>query len=98
LANALEAVVAQQLLTRTGGGRIPCVEIMLANSAVRNLIREGRTDQLPSIIETGANIGMQTMDKSLVQLMRMGSITLETARAASLDPDNLTRLLKSFGM
>lgn len=98
LANALEAVVAQQLLIRTGGGRIPCVEIMLANSAVRNLIREGRTDQLPSIIETGANIGMQTMDKSLVQLMRMGSISLETARAASLDPDNLMRLLKSFGM
>ena len=98
LANALEAVVAQQLLTRTGGGRIPCVEIMLANSAVRNLIREGRTDQLPSIIETSAQLGMQSMDRSLVQLVRMNAITLDTGRAASLDPDNFNRLLKSFGI
>ena len=98
LANALEAVVAQMLLPRSGGGRVPCVEIMLANSAVRNLIREGRSDQLPSIIETGANFGMQTMDSSLVKLLRMGSISMETARASSLDPDNLQRLLKNFGM
>jgi twitching motility protein PilT len=97
LANALEAVIAQQLLPRAGGGRVPCVEIMLANSAVRNLIREGRTDQLASCVETGAGIGMQTMDRALVQLVRMGTVTLETARTFSLDPDNLTRLMKGFG-
>ncbi|HTE20177.1 MAG TPA: ATPase, T2SS/T4P/T4SS family, partial [Armatimonadota bacterium] len=98
LANSLEAIVAQQLLPRVGGGRVPCVEIMLANSAVRNLIREGRSEQLPSCIETGAQIGMQTMDRALVQLLRRGAITRETANAASLDPDNLQRLLKSFGI
>ena len=98
LANSLEAIVAQQLLPRVGGGRVPCVEIMLANSAVRNLIREGRSEQLVSCIETGAQAGMQTMDRALVQLVRRGAITLETANAASLDPDNLQRLLKSFGL
>jgi twitching motility protein PilT len=97
LANALEAVIAQQLLPKVGGGRVPCVEIMLANSAVRNLIREGRTEQLASCIETGAGIGMQSMDRALVNLVRVGFITVETARAASLDPDNLHRLLASFG-
>jgi twitching motility protein PilT len=95
LANALEAVIAQQLLPRMGGGRVPAVELMLANSAVRNLIREGRTDQLASCIECGAQIGMQTMDRSLVTLVRMGSISMDTARAASLDPDNLQRLMKN---
>jgi twitching motility protein PilT len=98
LANALEAVIAQQLLPRAGGGRIPAVEIMLASSAVKNLIREGRTDQLYSCIETGGNMGMQTMDRALVQLVRTGTITLEVGKASSLDPDNFMRLLKSFGM
>lgn len=97
LANSLEAIVAQQLLPRVGGGRVPSVEIMLANSAVRNLVREGRTEQLYSCIETGAQFGMQTMDRSLVQLVRMGAITIDGARAASLDADNFMRLLKSFG-
>ena len=98
LANALEAIVAQQLLPRSGGGRIPALEIMLASSAVRNVIREGRTDQLYSCIETGAQLGMQTMDRALVQLLRTGNITMDTARANSLDPDNFLRLLKNFGM
>jgi twitching motility protein PilT len=96
LANALEAIVAQRLLPRVGGGRVPAIEIMIANSAVRNLIREGRSDQLPSCIETGATFGMQTLDRALVQLIRMGQITVETARANSLDPDNLDRLSKGF--
>ncbi len=98
LANALEAVVAQQLLPRASGGRIPCIELMMANSAIKNLIREGRTEQLYSIMETGGAHGMVTMDRALVQLLRMGTITLDVARAASLDPDNLHRLLKNFGM
>jgi twitching motility protein PilT len=96
LANALEAVISQQLLPRAGGGRLPAVEIMMANSAVRNLIREGRTEQLTSCIETGYSIGMQTMDRALVQLVRVGTITMDVAKAASLDQDNFVRLLKSF--
>ncbi len=97
LSNALEAVIAQQLLPRCGGGRVPAVEIMLANSAVRNLIREGRSEQLASIIETGASVGMQTMDRALVNLVRKNAITMDTARNVSLDPDNLGRLMKTLG-
>ncbi len=96
LANALEAVVAQQLLPKVGGGRIPAVEIMLANNAVRNLIREGRSEQLTSCIETGGSSGMVPMDRALVNLVRLGQVTMEAAAAASLDPDNFQRLLKGF--
>ncbi len=96
LANALEAVIAQQLLPRIGGGRVPAVEIMMANSAVRNLIREGRSEQLYSCIETGASMGMVTMDRALVHLVRMGQITQEQAAAHSLDADSFFRLLKNF--
>lgn len=98
LANALEAIVAQLLLPRVGGGRVPAVEIMLATSAVRNLVREGRSEQLYSVIETGAQVGMQTMDRSLVHLLRRGAITIETANTTTLDPDNFQRLLKSYGL
>jgi twitching motility protein PilT len=95
LANSLEAVLAQQLLPRLGGGRIASVELMIANSAVRNLIREGKTAQLYSCIETGAQMGMQTMDRALVDLYRMGIISQEIAAAASLDRDNFQRLLRT---
>jgi twitching motility protein PilT len=95
LANSLEAVLAQMLLPRLGGGRIAAVEIMIANSAVRNLIREGKTAQLYSCIETGAQMGMQTMDRALVDLYRMGVISQEIAMAASLDRDNFQRLLRT---
>jgi twitching motility protein PilT len=97
LANSLEAVVAQQLLPRVGGGRVPAIEIMIANSAVRSLVRAGKSEQLYSCIETGMSQGMQTMDRALVNLVRIGQVHLETARAASLDPDNLTRLMKTVG-
>ena len=98
LSNALEAIIAQQLLPRVGGGRVPAVELMLASNAVRNLIREGRTDQLYSCVETGAQMGMQTMDRALVQLLRMGQISMDTAKAASINPENLASLLRNFGM
>jgi twitching motility protein PilT len=95
LANSLEAVLAQTLLPRLGGGRIAAMEIMVANSAVRALIREGKTAQLYSCIETGAQQGMQTMDRTLVELYRMGLISQEVAASASLDRDNFMRLLKT---
>jgi twitching motility protein PilT len=95
LANSLEAVLAQTLLPRLGGGRIAAMEIMVANSAVRALIREGKTAQLYSCIETGAQQGMQTMDRTLVEMYRMGLIGQETAASASLDRDNFMRLLKT---
>jgi twitching motility protein PilT len=95
LANCLEAVLAQQLLPRIGGNRIAAVEIMIATSGVRNLIREGKSEQLYSCIETGAQQGMQTMDRTLVDLFRQGVITRDVAAGASIDRDNFERLLRA---
>lgn len=78
LANALQAVVAQQLLPRADGcGRVAAVEVMTATPAVRTLIREGKTHQLDAVIETSAAAGMQTMDASLRQLFTAGLISRE---------------------
>ena len=93
LSNTLEAVVAQQLIPRVGGGRCAAIEVMVATSAVRNLIREGKTYQLYSILETGAQFGMQTMDKVLAEMHRSGNITFDEAMARAIDRDNFKRFL-----
>ena len=94
LANTLEAVVAQQLVPRMGrAGRIPAIELMISTSAIRNLIREGKTHQMPSIIETSGEMGMQTMDSALADLVHRGEVTHEEAITRCLDPDNFQRLL-----
>lgn len=94
LAGVLEAVIAQQLIPRMGmGGRIPALEIMLVTSAVRNLIREAKTHQMPSVIETSGELGMQTMDASLAELVHRGEISHEEALTRCIDPDNFQRLL-----
>lgn len=94
LANALEAVVGQQLCARVGGGRVAACEVMIATSAVRNLIREGKTFQIPSVIETSSQDGMQTMDKALADLYRRGQITMEEALSRTLDKAAFQRLLQ----
>jgi twitching motility protein PilT len=94
LANALEAVVGQQLCAKVGGGRVAACEIMVATSAVRNLIREGKTFQIPSVIETSSQQGMQSMDKALAELYRRGQITMEEAISRTLDKDAFHRLLQ----
>jgi len=94
LSNTLEAVITQQLIPRANGaGRVPALEIMIATSAIRNLIREAKTHQMPSVIETGMHYGMQTMDGSLADLVRRGMITHEEGAARALDPENFQRLL-----
>jgi twitching motility protein PilT len=93
LSNTVEAIVAQQLLPiASGRGRIPVVEVMIANAGIRNLIREGKTHQLYSMMETGGSQHMQTMDRSLVDLYRRGLITHEQARMHAVDLDNFSRL------
>ena len=81
VSESLRGVISQQLLPRADGrGREPATEIMFATSAVRNLIREHKTFQLPSVIQTGVKQGMMSMDDSIGQLLRKGLITQETAR------------------
>ena len=97
LANTLEAIVAQQLLTKYGGqGRVPSVELLIATSGVRNLIREGKTHQIYSLMETGADQGMQTMDKALANLCRRGLISHEEASSRAMDIDNFNRWMRGM--
>jgi twitching motility protein PilT len=92
LATTLQGVVAQQLLPRAdGSGRAVACEVLVATSAVRALVREGKTHQLTSVIQTGSQYGMQTMDQSLAALVRDGVVTVDAARAVAQEPDDLAR-------
>src|SRR5450755_815956 len=94
LSVALQGVVAQQLLpTADGAGRVAAVEVLIPTPGVRNLIREGKTHQIYSAIQTGGEHGMQTMDAALTELVRAGTITREVARLRASAPAELARLL-----
>jgi len=94
LSNTIEGIIAQQLLPRVGGGRVVAVEVLIATSAVRNLIREGKTYQIHSAIETGAQFGMQGMDKILADLYRSGQVSYQDAATRAVDPENFQRFLE----
>ena len=86
LAYVLLGVISQRLIPKTQGGRVVACEIMIANSAVRNTIREGKTHQLNNIIQTSAAEGMITMDKVLAELVSKGEISIDNALTWALDP------------
>ena len=90
LSNVLEAVISQQLIPRADGrGRVAAFEVLHANAAVRNLIREGKSHQLPNIMQTNRKLGMITMDEAILQLVRDGKITRQMAVAFAQDPDGM---------
>ncbi|MBS1843543.1 MAG: type IV pilus twitching motility protein PilT [Actinobacteria bacterium] len=94
LSVALQGVVTQQLLpTADGQGRVVACEVLVPNPAVRNLIREAKTHQIYSAIQTAGSIGMQTMDADLVRLVRAGRITRELAEQRASVPEELKRLI-----
>ena len=95
LSNILMAIVSQRLVPSIGGGRVAAAEILIANPAVRNIIREGKSHQLEAVIQTGAEFGMQSMDKQLVTLVHAGTITYDEARNFAVDIDELDRLMRS---
>lgn len=94
LANILQAICSQRLLPAIGGGRVAAAEILIATPAVRNIIREGKTHQLEAVIQTGAEFGMQSMDKTLVTMIHNGTITYDEARNYAVDLDELDRLMR----
>jgi twitching motility protein PilT len=94
LANILQAIVSQRLIPAIGGGRVAAAEILTATSAVRNIIREGKTHQLEAVIQTGAEFGMQSMDRTLVNLVHAGTITYDEARNYAVDVDEVDRLMR----
>lgn len=94
LANVLQGICAQRLIPAIGGGRVVSAEVLVANPAVRNIIREGKTHQLDAVIQTGADQGMQTMDRTLVKLVQTGVITYDNAREYAVDIVEFERLMR----
>jgi len=93
LSNILQAIVSQRLLPAIGGGRLAVTEVMVANPAVRNIIREGKTHQLDAVIQTGAEEGMQTMDRALAAQVKGGHISYDEAKGYAIDVKELERLV-----
>lgn len=93
LAVSLAGIFSQRLVPRIGGGRVPAYELMIGNKAISNLIREKRTHEINTVIETSARDGMIDMNHSLAELVARGEITPETAYQHSLNPKLLDRLL-----
>jgi len=93
LSGNLLGVISQRLIPRIGGGRVPAVEIMKANSAVRNLIRENKIHQLDLVINTSADEGMVSLNNSLARLVKEGEISVEDANTYSTNTNDLKMLL-----
>lgn len=93
LAGSLIGIFSQRLIPKITGGLVPAYELLVNNNAVANLIREKRTFEIPLVIETGLEYGMIDMNKSLVELIRSGDISVENAYAYSTNPKSLERSL-----
>lgn len=89
LAGTLSAVIAQRLLPRIGGGQVPAFEVMMATTGVRNQIREGRTQMLRNIIQTGSSVGMVVLEASLIELVNNGEVDPAHAAAVASHPAEL---------
>jgi twitching motility protein PilT len=94
LAGMLQGIVSQRLVPGIGGGRVIAAEILVATGAVRNIIREGKTHQLDAVIQTGAEYGMQSMDRTLVSLVQEGKISYDEAKNFAVDLQELDRLMR----
>jgi len=98
LANNLQAILTQQLLPKASGGRTLAYEFLIATPAVRNMVREGKSHQILSSIQTGGQLGMITMDASLADLHLRKQITYEMGISRSVDPKEFARLVESGGL
>lgn len=93
LAGSLSGIFSQRLIPRISGGLIPAYELLINNNAVSNLIRKSRTHEIPSVIETSSEQGMIDMNRSLVDLVQQGEITIENAYQHSRNPKNLEKMI-----
>ena len=89
LSESLKAVISQTLMKKIGGGRIAAHEIMIGTPAIRNLIREDKIAQMYSAIQTGQNVGMQTLDQNLKSLLASGVVSKDEAQRKAANPDSL---------
>lgn len=95
LSNVIEAVFSQRLVPGIAKKRVVAHETMLATTAIKTAIREGKTHQIDSILETSSEAGMNTLERSLADLVKNGRITMEVAQSWSLRPEELTRLVRA---
>ena len=95
LSNVIEAVFSQRLIPGTTKGRAIAYEVMLGSTAIKTSIREGKTHQIESVLETSQEIGMVTLERSLADLVKRGLVTLEVAQSWALRPEELMRLVRS---
>jgi len=93
LSSTLHGVVSQQLVPTTDGSRVAAAEVLIGTTATRSLIRDGKTYQIPSVMQSGSAHGMQTMDQSLASLVRAGRVTMATAMEHCHDRDGLRQLV-----
>ena len=98
LSMVLQAIVSQQLVPAKDGGLVPAFEVMLANTAIRNLIREEKTHQMDSVIAAGGDAGMQTMDQSLFDLVQRGIVDREVALMHGIHQEALEKRLEAAGL
>jgi twitching motility protein PilT len=96
LGTVLVGICSQQLIPKSGGGRVCATEILIATPAVRNCIKEAKTSQIKTLIQTGNSIGMHTMEQSLARFVKAGEITREIATVFAYDPKDLDRILIDY--
>ena len=96
MASVITAIVSQRLVPGIDGGRIPVVEVLVANNAVRNAIREGKSFMLDNIIQTGSDLGMIGLETSLARLVLAGKISEDVAMSYSLRPTEFQASLRNL--
>jgi twitching motility protein PilT len=95
LANVITAVIAQRLIPVNRGGRKAVFEVMIATPGVKNAIREGKTYQIDNMIQTNIDLGMITLEKSLLQLIKSGDLSIDDAMSYTSKPDELMSLINN---
>lgn len=95
MSNVIEAVFSMRLVPSITGRRVVAYEVMLGTSAIKTSIREGKTHQIDNVLQTSTEVGMNTIEMSLAQLVKQGKIDLEMAQSYSMRPEELNRLVRS---
>jgi twitching motility protein PilT len=98
LADSLRAVISQNLLKKKGGGRVAAYEILISTPAVANMIREGKTFQIPSSMQTGRKLGMRQLNDSLLELVEKDVVEVREAYAKATDREDLLNRLRAAGI
>ena len=98
LAGVMQGVMCQRLLPKVRGGRVAAMEILIGTDAIRNMIRDGKTHQIPAFLDAGQQYGMQTMDKALLELYRRGTISRDITLLNAKKIEEMKRQMSAAGV